>query len=62
MAEAHPCIVPGCPAEGRNKLGVRCRVWHDQPTLHGKGKTGARAPSELDATTSTSAKEAPRHA
>lgn len=36
------CIVPGCVSDGRNKLGVRCRVWHhaaDAP--HDKGKTGA---------------------
>lgn len=22
------CMVQGCPNEGRNKIGVRCRVWH----------------------------------
>lgn len=33
--------MPGCRREGRNKLGVRCRVWHDGPYTHGKGKTGA---------------------
>ena len=41
MAETRACIVPGCPREGRNKLGVRCRFWHDKPTRHGKGKTAA---------------------
>ena len=33
------CLVLGCGENGRNKLGVRCRVWHDQhPT---KRKTDA---------------------
>ena len=33
------CVVPGCASERRNKLGVRCRVWHhDRP---GKAKTAA---------------------
>ncbi len=32
-------IVPDCVREGRNKLGIRCRVWHHaHPT---KGKTAA---------------------
>jgi hypothetical protein len=36
------CVVPGCSQPGRNKLGVRCRVWHDQTNApRGKGKTGA---------------------
>lgn len=36
------CIVPGCSRDGRNKLGVRCRVWHHSGNApHGKGKTGA---------------------
>jgi hypothetical protein len=43
------CIVPGCSRTGRNKLGVRCRVWHDQPTSHGKGKTGALWAPDADA-------------
>jgi hypothetical protein len=37
MTERHPCIVPGCRAEGINKLGVRCRVWHDGPYPRRKG-------------------------
>ena len=45
----HPCIVPGCRREGRNKLGVRCRVWHDGPYSHGKGKTGALWAPDADA-------------
>lgn len=48
-ARERPCIVPGCPREGRNKLGVRCRVWHDQPTSHGKGKTAALWAPDADA-------------
>jgi hypothetical protein len=28
----HNCIVPGCPAEGRNQIGVRCRVAHSGAT------------------------------
>jgi hypothetical protein len=46
---ARHCVVPGCPREGRNKLGVRCRVWHDQPTRHGKGKTAALWAPDADA-------------
>ena len=38
----HECVVPGCPHLGRNKLGVRCRVWHDDAApVAGKGKTAA---------------------
>jgi hypothetical protein len=44
-----PCIVPGCRREGRNKLGVRCRVWHDGPYIQGKGKTGALWAPDADA-------------
>ncbi len=41
-ATAHDCIVPGCKREGRNRLGVRCRIAHDEPTLFpAKGKTAA---------------------
>jgi hypothetical protein len=41
-ATGHPCIVPGCKREGRNRLGVRCRIAHDGPTLFPKkGKTAA---------------------
>jgi hypothetical protein len=49
MHSGHPCIVPGCRREGRNKLGVRCRVWHDRPTDHGKSKTGALWAPDADA-------------
>jgi hypothetical protein len=39
---AHECVIPGCKRNGRNKLGIRCRVWHDQSNAPlGKGKTGA---------------------
>ena len=38
----HDCIVPSCRREGRNRLGVRCRIAHDGPTLFpSKGKTSA---------------------
>jgi hypothetical protein len=41
-ATGHDCIVPGCKREGRNRLGVRCRVAHDGPSLFpSKGKTAA---------------------
>lgn len=41
-ATGHECIVPDCKREGRNRLGVRCRIAHDGPTLFpGKGKTAA---------------------
>ena len=41
------CIVPGCPAEGVNKLGVRCRVWNnDNPA---KKKTTALWAPDTDA-------------
>jgi hypothetical protein len=49
MSDRRPCIVPGCPAEGRNKLGVRCRVWHDGPYPRGKGKTAALWAPDADA-------------
>jgi hypothetical protein len=42
-------VVPGCRAAGRNKLGVRCRVWHDEPTSHGKAKTAALWAPDADA-------------
>ena len=47
--DSHTCIVPGCHREGRNKLGIRCRVWHDAPTSHGKGKTSALWAPDTDA-------------
>ena len=43
------CVVPGCAKEGRNKLGVRCRVWHDGPYSHGKAKTAALWAPDTDA-------------
>jgi hypothetical protein len=48
-ADHHECIVPGCRQEGRNKLGIRCRVWHDGPYTHGKGKTAALWAPDTDA-------------
>ena len=26
----HECIVPGCVRQGRNQLGVRCRIAHSE--------------------------------
>jgi hypothetical protein len=46
---SHTCIVPGCRREGQDKLGVRCRVWHDGPYRHGKGKTAALWAPDADA-------------
>lgn len=41
------CLVTGCRQEGRNKLGVRCRVWHDgHPT---KQKTDAVWAPDIEA-------------
>jgi hypothetical protein len=38
----HRCVVPGCAREGRNKLGVRCLVWHHgKSPMASKGKTAA---------------------
>ena len=42
--DPHPFIVPGRRHERRNKLGVRCRVWHDGPYTTARGRRGARAP------------------
>jgi hypothetical protein len=39
-AAAQDCIVPGCRREGRNRLGVRCRIWHRRPTLFPKKGNG----------------------
>lgn len=49
-ATGHECIVPGCKREGRNRLGVRCRIAHDGPTLFPeKGKTAALFSPDADA-------------
>ena len=46
----YECIVPGCKREGRNRLGVRCRIAHDKPTLFpDKGKTAALFSPDADA-------------
>jgi hypothetical protein len=43
----HKCMVSGCPQEGVNKLGIRCRVWNNNnPT---KGKTAALWSPDTDA-------------
>lgn len=36
----HACIVPGCAGDGRNRLGVRCRVAHrERGPFPDKGRT-----------------------
>jgi hypothetical protein len=46
----HHCIVLGCPKEGRNRLGVRCRIAHDGVTpFPNKGKTAALFSPEAEA-------------
>jgi hypothetical protein len=50
VATDHECIVPGCKREGRNRLGVRCRIAHDGPGLFPeKGKTAALFSPDADA-------------
>ena len=49
-SRSHECVVPGCTRIGRNKLGVRCRVWHDGASpVAGKGKTAALWSPDADA-------------
>jgi hypothetical protein len=46
----HICIVPGCPGEGRNQIGVRCRVAHSGETpFPKKGRTDSMFSVESDA-------------
>jgi hypothetical protein len=46
----HFCIVPGCPAEGRNQIGVRCRVAHSGETpFPNKSRTDSMFSVESDA-------------
>jgi hypothetical protein len=48
--QGHTCVVPGCTVTGKNKLGVRCRVWHDGPSpVEGKGRTAALWAPDSDA-------------
>lgn len=38
----HSCIVPGCVNDGRNRLGVRCRIAHDGTApFPAKGRSSA---------------------
>ena len=42
QAKDHPCAVEGCAQEGRNQLGLRCRVAHDgESPFPKKGRTDA---------------------
>lgn len=43
------CVVPGCERPGKNKLGVRCRVWHEPSPVPGKTKTSALWAPDADA-------------
>lgn len=43
------CVVPGCRRPGKNKLGVRCRVWHEPSPIPGKKKTSALWAPDADA-------------
>jgi len=42
------CIVTGCRAPGKHKLGVRCRVWHEPSPVAGKTKTRALWATDAD--------------
>jgi hypothetical protein len=47
---AQVCVVPGCSREGRNKLGVRCRVAHSGASpIPGKTQTRALWSPDADA-------------
>lgn len=43
------CVVPGCARPGKNKLGVRCRVWYEPSPVPGKTKTSALWAPDADA-------------
>jgi transcriptional regulator with XRE-family HTH domain len=43
------CVVPGCTQEGKHKLGVRCRVWHEPSPVPGKSRTSALWSPDSDA-------------
>ena len=44
------CIVPGCSANGRNRIGVRCRIAHSQATpFPEKGRTDSMFSVDGDA-------------
>ncbi len=49
-SSSHVCVVPGCSRPGRNKLGVRCRVWHHGTApIASKGTTAALWSPDADA-------------
>ena len=48
-AQGEPCVVPGCANPGKNKLGVRCRVWQEPSPIEGKHKTSALWAPDTDA-------------
>lgn len=44
------CFVPECPREGRNQIGVRCRIAHSgEPPFPSKSRTHALFSIESDA-------------
>ena len=43
------CIVPGCAAPGKHKIGVRCRVWSEPSPVPGKSRTSALWAPDSDA-------------
>ena len=48
--QARACIVDGCPLEGRNQIGLRCRVAHDGASpFPSKKRTDAIYSIETDA-------------
>jgi hypothetical protein len=48
--KSHECFIPGCAEEGRNQLGLRCRIAHsgDSP-FPAKSRTHAIFSVESDA-------------
>jgi hypothetical protein len=50
VAKDHRCVVKDCPREGRNQIGLRCRVAHDGATpFPNKRRTDAIFSIESDA-------------
>ena len=46
----HSCLVPGCVNEGRNQIGIRCRIAHSGETpFPNKRRTDALFSIESDA-------------
>ncbi len=43
------CVIPNCPATGKHRLGIRCRIMSEPSPVPGKGKTDALWSVESDA-------------